>query len=125
MPSFLDLAVGHLNILYPTFDQYYISSSDPLPPSDDDDQVHLSHLISSILDFTSGMVRGGKAKAWFTQEHSAELIQCVFRYAQMTDEDEETWAANANAFVVQEDDETQDYSVRVAGFDLLGVSFYQ
>jgi importin-9 len=35
---------------------------------------------------------------------------------------EETWASNANAFVAQEFDETQAYSVRVAGFDLLAVS---
>jgi hypothetical protein len=34
---------------------------------------------------------------------------------------EETWATNANAFVAQEEDETQAYSVRVAGFDLLAV----
>ncbi len=67
------------------------------------------------------MVRGGKAKSWFTAEHSAALISSVFKYAQMTDEDEETWANNANSFVAQEDDETQDYSVRVAGFDLLAV----
>lgn len=34
----------------------------------------------------------------------------------------ETWASNANIFVAQEDDDTQPYSVRVAGFDLLDVS---
>lgn len=34
---------------------------------------------------------------------------------------EETWASNANVFVAQEDDVTQSYSVRVAGFDLLSV----
>lgn len=37
---------------------------------------------------------------------------------------EDTWATNANAFVAQEDDETQTYSVRIAGFDLLGVNGY-
>ncbi|KAF8870248.1 ARM repeat-containing protein [Mucidula mucida] len=119
MNDMLDLAVGHLDILYPMFDRYYLSSSDPIPSSSEDEPVHLSHLISAILDFISGMVRGGKAKSWFTAEHSAALISSVFKYAQMTDEDEETWANNANSFVAQEDDETQDYSVRVAGFDLL------
>jgi hypothetical protein len=34
---------------------------------------------------------------------------------------EEVWATNANAFVAQEDDDTQAYSIRVAGFDLLAV----
>ena len=36
---------------------------------------------------------------------------------------EETWANNANAFVQQEDDATS-YSVRVAGFDFLGVDSF-
>jgi len=31
------------------------------------------------------------------------------------------WANDANVFIAQESDETQAYSVRVAGFDLLGV----
>ena len=35
---------------------------------------------------------------------------------------EETWATNANAFVAHEDDDTQAYGVRVAGFELLYVS---
>jgi importin-9 len=36
---------------------------------------------------------------------------------------EETWANDPNAFVAQEDDDTQAYSVRVAGFDLFAVWF--
>lgn len=34
---------------------------------------------------------------------------------------EENWENDANAFVAHEDDETQSYSLRVAGLDLLGV----
>ncbi|PBL00281.1 ARM repeat-containing protein [Armillaria gallica] len=123
VPYFDDLlsaSIAHLNLLYPTFDQYYLTSSEPIPPSSEDEPVHLSHLISSILDFMATVIRGGKAKQWFTSEHSTALIAAVFNYAQMTDEDEDTWGSNANTFVAQEDDETQDYSVRVAGFDLLG-----
>ena len=37
---------------------------------------------------------------------------------------EESWATDANAFVAQEDDETLSYSVRIAGFDLLGASLH-
>lgn len=33
----------------------------------------------------------------------------------------DTWATNANAFVAQEEDETETYGVRVAGFGLLNV----
>lgn len=35
---------------------------------------------------------------------------------------EETWATNANAFVAHEEDDTQAYGVRAAGFELLYVS---
>jgi hypothetical protein len=34
---------------------------------------------------------------------------------------EEEWAADANMFISQEEDDTQLYSVRVAVFDLLSV----
>ncbi len=90
MPYFDDLlsaSIAHLNLLYPTFDQYYLTSSEPIPPSSEDEPVHLSHLISSILDFVATVIRGGKAKQWFTPEHSTALIAAVFNYAQMTDED--------------------------------------
>lgn len=35
---------------------------------------------------------------------------------------ENNWGNDANAFVAHEDDETQSYSLRVAGLDLLAVS---
>jgi len=35
---------------------------------------------------------------------------------------EDSWISNANAFVAQEYDDAIQYSVRIAGFDLLAVS---
>ena len=35
---------------------------------------------------------------------------------------EDSWISNANAFVAQEYDDSLQYSVRIAGFDLLAVS---
>ena len=35
---------------------------------------------------------------------------------------EDSWIHNANAFVAQEYDDSLQYSVRIAGFDLLAVS---
>jgi hypothetical protein len=35
---------------------------------------------------------------------------------------EDSWITNANAFVAQEYDDSQKYSVRIAGFDLLSVN---
>ncbi|KAG2094819.1 armadillo-type protein [Suillus cothurnatus] len=62
-------------------------------------------LICPLFDFVSNVVRGGKAKEWLQVENLNSL--------------EETWATNANAFVAHEEDDTQAYGVRVAGFELL------
>ncbi|EEB93720.1 hypothetical protein MPER_07587 [Moniliophthora perniciosa FA553] len=73
------------------------------------------------MDFVSAIARGGRARDWFNGDKSAALVSAVFNYIQMTEEDEETWGNNANAFVAQEDDDLVNYSVRVAGLDLLTV----
>jgi hypothetical protein len=137
--DFLTASLTHFQALYSTFAQFYLSSSEPAPCSSEDETIELPQLLCPILDFVSAVARGGKAKEWFSEGNLNALISAVFSFAQMTDEDvstlvvipsisdiygthkEETWATNANAFVAQEDDATQTYSVRVAGFDLLNV----
>nr|VWP00940.1 Protein kinase domain-containing protein [Ganoderma boninense] len=74
-----------------------------------------------MLDFVSRIARSGRARDWFDGENFSNLVNLVFSWAQMTQSDEEEWADNANAFVAQEADDSFSYSVRVAGFDLLGV----
>lgn len=88
-------------------------------------------------------MRGGRAKQWLDPNNQpynlTNLVGVIFRFTQMTTEDvgdfisvvsalgltelaqEETWATNANTFVAQEEDETEAYGVRVAGFGLLNV----
>ncbi|KAK7040193.1 hypothetical protein VNI00_009999 [Paramarasmius palmivorus] len=117
----LAAALNHLVIVYPTFDQCYISASEPIPSSSEDEPVELPQLITSTMDFVSAIARGGRAREWFDGERSATLVSAVFDYIQMTEDDEETWGSNANAFVAQEDDDLASYSVRVAGLDLLNV----
>ncbi|KAF5384768.1 hypothetical protein D9615_001050 [Tricholomella constricta] len=120
LQQFLSDSLVHLQALHPTFSQYYLSSSESAPRSSEDEAIELPQLICPILDFAAAVTRGGKAKEWFTTENLNALIDAVCDFVQMTDEDEEAWANNANAFVAQEEDETQTYSVRVAGFDFLG-----
>ncbi|KAF8844142.1 ARM repeat-containing protein [Paxillus ammoniavirescens] len=123
LEPFLDASLSHLQGIFPTYDSYYIGAAEPAPGSSEDEAVELPHLICPMFDFLSNVVRGGKAKQWLDSQsnpqHLPHLIGATFRYTQMTAEDEETWAANANAFVAQEDDETDAYGVRVAGFELL------
>ncbi|KAG6849551.1 hypothetical protein H0H93_007499 [Arthromyces matolae] len=121
LPAFLNASLAHLQALLPAFTQYYLSSSEAAPASSEDETVDLHQLIVPIIDFTSAVARG-RIGDWLTTDNLNALVAVIFELVQMTDEDEEVWANNANAFVAQQDDETQSYSIRVAGFDLLGVN---
>ncbi|KAH7924492.1 ARM repeat-containing protein [Leucogyrophana mollusca] len=119
LPDYLSASLRHLQVIFPTYNHYYISASGSTPGSSEDETVELPQLICPLFDFVSNAIRGGKAKGWLAAENTNALIEAIFSYAQMTAEDEETWATNANAFVAQEEDENQTYGVRVAGFELL------
>ncbi|KAJ6520160.1 armadillo-type protein [Mycena sanguinolenta] len=117
--DYLSMSLSHLHSLYGPFSQYYLSSAESAPRSSENESIELPQLICPIFDFTAAVTRGGKSKGWFESQNLSALIASVFSFLQMTSDDEETWATNPNAFVAQEEDETQPYSVRVAGFDLL------
>ncbi|KAG5349551.1 hypothetical protein C0989_003209 [Termitomyces sp. Mn162] len=119
LEGFLTASLVHLQALQATFTQYYLSSSEAAPGSSEDEPIELPQLICPILDFASAVTRGGKTKGWFNIDNIGALVAAIFNFVQMTNEDEETWAHNANAFLQQEDD-AASYSVRVAGFDFLG-----
>ncbi|CAK5264338.1 unnamed protein product, partial [Mycena citricolor] len=119
LDDFLSLSLNHLRSLFGTFSQYYLTGNDSAPRSSDNEAVGLPQLICPIFDFAGAVSRGSRAKAWFASQNLEAFVGAVFNYLQMTCEDEENWASDPNAFVAQEDDQTQAYSVRVAGFDLL------
>lgn len=84
----LGASLMHLHSLYPTFAQYYLASSDPVPPSTEDESIELPQLISSIVDFVAAVARGGRAREWFENEEArGSLVGAVFKFAQMTDND--------------------------------------
>ncbi|KAF8215831.1 ARM repeat-containing protein [Mycena galopus ATCC 62051] len=119
LSAYLSMSLSHLHSLYGPFSQYYLSGAESAPRSSENESIELPQLICPIFDFTAAVTRGGKSKGWFENGNLSALIASVFNFLQMTNEDEEMWATNPNAFVAQEEDETQPYSVRVAGFDLL------
>jgi importin-9 len=131
-------SLNHLRVLYPTFSHYYLSATEAVPSTSEDESIELPQLLCPIIDFVSAVIRGGKCRQWLGEENILSLVASTFNYVQMTDDDVSssallqvasfsllcqvlTWEHNADAFVAQEEDETQPYSVRVAGFDLLGV----
>ncbi|KAF8522163.1 ARM repeat-containing protein [Hysterangium stoloniferum] len=117
--DFLTLSLRHLQGLLPVFEQYCLESTAAPPTSAEDEEVSLPRLACSIVDFISNIARGSAARLWFNASHLEQLTGVIFRWIQMTSEDEESWASNANAFVAHEDDENLEYSLRVAGLDLL------
>ncbi|KAF9011181.1 armadillo-type protein [Cyathus striatus] len=120
LPQFLNISVNHLHILYPTFAHYYLNDDSFVPPTSEDESLELPQLICPVLDFLAAVTRSGKVHDWYKEVSLNGLVSSVLNFVQMSNEDEETWTNNANAFVQQEEDETQEYGVRVAGFDLLG-----
>jgi len=82
----MNISLGHLQNLLPLFTQYYVSSTDTVPVSEEEEAVELPRLIGSILDFTAGVARSGRAKDWVSSQGAA-LVTVVFSYALMTDDD--------------------------------------
>ncbi|OCH92992.1 ARM repeat-containing protein [Obba rivulosa] len=117
--DFLTASLNHLNALYPAFVHYYLLSEDSAPGSSEDEPIDLAQLACPIFDFVSRASRNGRGKEWFQQDNLNALVSNIFSWSQMTSSDEDEWARDANAFVVQETDEALSYSVRMAGFDLL------
>ncbi|KAF8913175.1 armadillo-type protein [Gymnopilus junonius] len=119
LPDFMTVSLHHLRVLYSTFRTYYLAASESVPTTSEDEAIELPQLLCPIIDFLAAVIRGGKARDWLVADNVLSVVSSVFAFVQMTDEDVETWTNNANDFVAQEEDETQAYSVRVAGFDLL------
>ncbi|KIJ34652.1 hypothetical protein M422DRAFT_76407 [Sphaerobolus stellatus SS14] len=117
--TFLNASLTHLQVLLPAFAQYYLDPNATPPSSTEDEEVSLPGLASSIIDFVSNLARTSSVRPWFDPSRLEQLSAVVFHWIQMTGEDEETWASNANAFVAHEEEETQEYNLRVAGLDLL------
>lgn len=81
------MALNHLNVLFPTFYACYISCTDPIPTSSEDETIDLTQLVCPIFDFISNSARGGKAKDWFNQINLTAVVSSIFNWAQMTNGD--------------------------------------
>lgn len=124
-PTLLGHSLTHLNRLLPTFINHYVrpdAAPAPMTSSDDPDQdVSLTNLASALLDYVGSAVRTSVGRSWFETTDGAlrSYIEMVAGWSQMTEEDEENWTSNPNAFVADEEDEAGLFSLRIAGFDLV------
>jgi len=85
--DYLDASLRHLQLLFQTYDHFYISASGSAPGSSEEETVELPHLVSPLFDFLSNVVRGGKAKDWLQAENLNGLVSAIFNYTQITAED--------------------------------------
>ncbi len=87
IPDLLFASLNHLRALYSTFSSYYLVANETPPNTSEEEPIELSQLICPIIDFLSSVIQSGKGRDWLSPENISTLIESVFAYVQMTDED--------------------------------------
>jgi len=95
LTGFLNLTLTHLNALFVPFRHFYVipDGGSPPPassPDDPDQDISLSSLASSMLDFLSQAMLAGRASSWFTENSEVAMEACIraaSSWSQMTEED--------------------------------------
>ncbi|CAI2183780.1 12083_t:CDS:10 [Funneliformis geosporum] len=92
----------------------------------DGDVVGFEYLLFAQFEFVGLSVRKKAAKSLFKDNDGKssflkQLTWIAVSYMQMTEEQVETWSSDANQYVADDDDETFNYSVRIAAIDLLQI----
>ncbi|BGP38381.1 hypothetical protein JCM10449v2_002313 [Rhodotorula kratochvilovae] len=130
LPQYLSVASSHLSSLLPVYTAASLSNSADftLPTSsageeDSDVSTDLGTLVSTVVDFAAQAVRRKAVRSLFVDGSKptaalTELLARAIEFAKMTTDDEDSWAADPNAFVADEDDEMMSYNVRSASLDL-------
>lgn len=132
--TFTNLALGHLEALSSPYHELYLAEGALPPPADDDEeagdvQTSLSRLVAMAMSFLSTLsLKAASRRHLYDKSAPSQVgrlqaaMLAVLLYARVTVEDEEKWEDDANAFVVDEDDESAAFGTRSVSEDLLGVS---
>ncbi|WRT69867.1 uncharacterized protein IL334_006858 [Kwoniella shivajii] len=133
LPTYIPLSITNLQSLLPLFQTFYLSSAEdaPEPPSPTSDvgmldpKIDITDLACAIFDFLTPAVRTKVAPQILLDGDNGNsvmqgIVDAVVEYTQITRENEEEWMEDPNAFVIDEDDETEQYGIRTSGYDLIG-----
>lgn len=133
LEEYITLSTLQLQTLYPIFYDFYVSSTDSArePPSassnaDDDLESDVPAVACAALDFLTAISRARGAKNVFIQADGQgtklhqSLVALVLKWSQIRRDEEDDWLSDPNAFVADDDDESESYGLRTSGFDLLG-----
>jgi len=116
----LTWTLRHLQAFYPAFRDMYLRNS-MSPPEDTehrDEPAHLPEIMYPAFGFISAAIRSRKAMAWFNQENTTALVEMIFKWSQMINEDEEDFLGRPELFV-DLINEQEDICLRVCTFDVL------
>jgi hypothetical protein len=84
----LTISLQSLQILSPLFYEYYLSSDDTSPASDQNEHATLPQLAATVLDFMSSCSRVNIAKSWFSDVNNINAcIKTTFVWTQITRDD--------------------------------------
>ncbi|KAI9638767.1 armadillo-type protein [Dioszegia hungarica] len=122
LPLYLSTTLSNLTSLLPTFQTYYLSSAPdaPEPPSPTSDagfvvpKNDLDDMACAAFDFVTPLVRLPKMKGEMISGENGE------RAGGLAEGLEEEWLEDANAFVMDDDEETEQYGLRTVGINLIG-----
>ncbi|CDZ96419.1 Predicted importin 9 [Phaffia rhodozyma] len=139
--SLLPLIFRDMKTLLPPFYRHFVSttSDDAVPSSlgEKDEETRIEQVVCPILDLMIALTRANKlGSTWVgigrkkkgtkaeagegTETAELELVvEAVLGFTAMTTEDEDSWANDPNAFVADDDDETDLYNMRIAGHDFV------
>ena len=60
LPKFMITSLNHLCMLYTTFSYYYLSATEAVLSTLEDESIELPQLLYPIIDFVSAVIRDGK-----------------------------------------------------------------
>ncbi|RWS24145.1 Importin-9-like protein, partial [Leptotrombidium deliense] len=84
----------------------------------DGEVVCLESVIFAIFDFVSILIENSKSRKLIKQGIT-DLLYYIFLYMQITDEQMQSWSANPDQFVEDEDDDSYSYTVRQSALEIL------
>ncbi|XP_022099879.1 importin-9-like [Acanthaster planci] len=88
------------------------------PVDSDGEVLGFENLIFKIFEFFTAMIETSKFRS-LVKKNCGQLMYLLVMYMEITEEQVKQWTDNPNQFVVDEDDDSYSFSVRIAAQELL------
>ncbi|XP_071784308.1 importin-9-like [Asterias amurensis] len=88
------------------------------PVDSDGEVLGFENLVFKIFEFVTAMIETSKFRS-LVKKNCSLLMYYLVMYMEITEEQVKQWTENPNQFVVDEDDDSYSYNVRISAQDLL------